>query len=126
MLMARDDHPLSKKIELEKSVVIDLVDIVAYVSGSVISKSILRKKSGTITVSSFDAGEIWPVKASPFDNMIQILDGEADIIIDDKLTTLRKGQTIVIPAHVWNSIKANEPFKMVSIIIKSGYEDVTL
>jgi len=115
-----------KKIELVKSVAHRLVDIVDYVPGSVITKSILKKKSGTITVSSFDAGEIWPVKASPFDNMIQILDGEAEIFIDEKPTTLETGETIVIPAHVWNSIKANKSFKMLSTIVKSGYEDVIL
>lgn len=124
--MTQDNNRVSQNIELEKSVAHRLVDLVDYKPGFAVTKSILRKKSGTITVSSFDAGEHWPVKASPFDNMIQILDGEAEIIIDEKSTTLETGQTIVIPAHMWNSIKANKPFKMLSTIVKSGYEDVSL
>lgn len=124
--MAKDKKHLSQSIELEKSVAHRLVEIVDYVPGSVMTKSILRKKSGTITLWSFDAGEVWQIKASPFDNMVQVLDGEAQIIMDEKSTTLETGQTIVIPAHMWNSIKANKPFKMLSIIVKSGYEDVGL
>lgn len=77
-------------------------------------------------ISSFDTGEILPAKASPFDNMIQVLDGEAEIIIDNRPVTIETGQTIVIPAHAWNSIGANTRFKMLSTIIKSGYEDVSV
>ncbi|SMD32058.1 Cupin domain protein [Reichenbachiella faecimaris] len=115
-----------KNIELEKSANHRLVDMVEYEPGSVVTKVILRKKTGTITISSFDTGETLPIRASPFDHMIQILDGEAEISIDEKPINLCTGQVIVIPAHIWNSIKAKQQFKMLSIIIKSGYEDVSL
>lgn len=120
-------QPMSmKNIESEKSTNHRLVDMVKYETGSVVSKFILRKKTGSISISSFDAGEVMPVKASPFDHMIQILDGEAEIVLDEKPTTLSAGQVIVIPAHIWHSMKAKRPFKMLSIIIKGGYEDVSL
>ncbi|MDW3210323.1 MAG: cupin domain-containing protein [Reichenbachiella sp.] len=117
---------LMNSTELEKSANHRLVDMVGYEKGSVVTKFILRKKTGTITISSFDAGQCIPVRASPFDHMIQILEGEAEIIIDEASTTLIAGEATVIPAHIWNSIRAKQAFKMLSIIIKSGYEDVSL
>lgn len=112
--------------EFEKSIVYRLVDTVEYVPGSVVIKSILTKQTGTVTVSSFDTGEGMLSKSSPFDNLIQILDGVAEIIIDEESNTVETGQIIMIPAHAKNRIKANSRFKMMSTIIKSGYEDVSL
>lgn len=64
------------------------------------------------------------VKISPFDTFIQIIEGKAEIIIDDKTTILKTGEAIIIPAHSKNTIIANERFKMLSTVIKSGYEDL--
>ena len=112
--------------EFDQTVIINLVDTVDYVAGSVVIKSIFRKKTGTITVSAFDIGETLMAKSSPFDNLIQIIDGKAEIIIEEKSNTVETGQAIIIPAHARNRIKANTQFKMLSTIIKSGYEDVSL
>lgn len=112
--------------ELKTSLAYQLVDVVDYVPRSIVIKSILRKKTGTVNVSSFDAGEVLAAKISPFDNMVQVIDGVAEVIIDEKSTQLETGQVIIIPAHSTNKMKANERFKMLSTIIKSGYEDVTL
>lgn len=112
--------------EFEKSMTYRLVDTVDYVPGSVVIKSILTKQTGTVTVSSFDAGETMLTKTSPFDNLIQIIDGVAEIIIEDTSSMVEAGQSIIIPAHTRNRIKANSQFKMLSTIIKSGYEDVSL
>lgn len=116
----------TKNIESEKSANHSLIDMVEYEAASVVTKFIIRKKTGSISISSFDAGEFLPVKASPFDHVIQIIDGEAEIVLDEKPTKLSTGQVIVVPAHIWHSIKAVRSFKMLSIIIKSGYEDVSL
>lgn len=115
-----------KNTELKTSLAYQLVDVVDYVPRSIVIKSILRKKTGTVNVSSFDAGEVLAAKISPFDNMVQVIDGVAEVIIDEKSTQLETGQVIIIPAHSTNKMKANERFKMLSTIIKSGYEDVTL
>ncbi|WP_233194604.1 cupin domain-containing protein [Aquimarina sp. I32.4] len=89
-------------------------------------KAILKKKTGTVTVLSFDKGEALPSRILPFDNLIQVIAGAADIIINEKLTTIETGQTIIIPAHARNIVKANKRFKMLSTIIKSGYEDISV
>ena len=72
---------------------------------------------------SFDSGEIIMGKISPFDTFIQILSGEAEIVIDDQSNLIESGQSIIIPAHARSTIKANVRFKMLSTIIKSGYEE---
>ncbi len=112
--------------EFKKSIIHQLADAIDYVDECVVIKSIFKKETGTVTISSFDAGEARMVKSSPFSNFIQIIDGEAEVIIDDESTTIEMGQAIIIPAHVKNRIKANTRFKMLSTVIKSGYEDVSL
>ena len=76
-----------------------------------------------MTVSSLDAGEGLAEKTSPFDNYIQIIDGTAELIINDKRYKLRLGEGIIIPANTKHKFNANVQFKMISTIIKSGYED---
>ncbi|MEO7991336.1 MAG: cupin domain-containing protein [Chryseolinea sp.] len=109
--------------ELEKSNIHIIVEIIEYVPNAVVSKTIIRKTTGNITVSSFDAGEELAEKTSPFDNYIQIIDGSAEIIINEKKYKLGLGEGIIIPAHASHRYNANEQFKMISTIIKSGYED---
>ncbi|KZS42985.1 cupin [Aquimarina aggregata] len=115
-----------KNSELEKSCTHALTDTVDYIPGSVVMKAILKKKTGTVTILSFDTGEALPPKISPFDSLIQIIDGEAEIIINEKSCTIETGQVIIIPAHAKNVVKANKRFKMLSTIIKSGYEDMSI
>ena len=108
--------------ELEKSKVQIIVEIIEYVPNAVLSKTIIKKTTGNITVSSFAAGEELAERTSPFDTFIQVIDGVAEVIINDKKYSLRLGEGIVIPAHAKQCINANEPFKMISTVIKSGYE----
>jgi quercetin dioxygenase-like cupin family protein len=99
-----------------------IVEIIEYVSNSVVIKSIINKTTGSISAVSFDSGEALTEKISPFDTFIQIIDGKAEILIDGISNLLSTGQSIIIPAHTKNIVKANERFKMISTIIKSGYE----
>ncbi len=108
--------------ELEKSVGLIVVEIIEYVPNSVVIKSIIKKSTGSISAMSFDSGEGLTEKVSPFDTFAQIIDGNAEIVIDSKSNFLKTGQSIVIPAHSPTVIKANERFKMILTIIKSGYE----
>ncbi|WP_026952472.1 cupin domain-containing protein [Algoriphagus mannitolivorans] len=112
--------------DFEKSIPHILVDSVEYVSGSVVTRSILKQNTGTVTISSFDTGEIQTTQYLPFEHMIQILDGEASLCLEDEFLNLETGQAIIIPAHAKHWIKANKRFKMLSTIIKSGYEDVSI
>ena len=109
--------------ELEKSKSHIIVEIIEYVPNAVVSKTIIKKTTGNITVSSFDAGEELAEKTSPFDTYIQIIDGAAEITINDKNYMLRLGDGIIIPAHAKHHFNANVQFKMISTVIKSGYED---
>ncbi|MEX0597201.1 MAG: cupin domain-containing protein [Candidatus Paceibacterota bacterium] len=116
----------TQDIELEKAKAHIIVEIIEYAEDSVIIKTIIKKSTGNITAVSIDSGEKLEEKTSPFDTFIQIIDGNAEIIIDDESHLLETGQSIIIPAHCKHSIKANSRFKMISTIIKSGYEDVSL
>jgi quercetin dioxygenase-like cupin family protein len=109
--------------ELEKSKPHIIVEILEYVPNSVLVKTIIKKNTGNITVFSLDAGEELSEKTLPFDAFIQIIDGAAEVEIGNKKYKLRLGEGIIIPAHSSHCFNANEQFKMVSTIIKSGYEE---
>lgn len=113
-------------LKYKNSEAFKILDIVEYLSKSVVIKSILRKTTGNVTAFSFDSGELLVGKKSPYDTLIQIIDGKSEIIIDDKSNLLENGESIIIPAHTSNIIKANVRFKMISTIIKSGYEEIVL
>lgn len=107
--------------EMEKAKAFIIVEIIEYVPNAVVSKTIIKKSTGNISVMSFDSGEALTERISPFDMFVQIIEGKAEIVIDGKSNQLNAGQSIVIPAHISNLIMANERFKMISTIIKSGY-----
>jgi quercetin dioxygenase-like cupin family protein len=109
--------------ELEKSKAHIVVEIIQYMPRAVISKTIIKKITGNITVSSFDAGEELAEKTSPFDTYIQIIAGMADLVINGTRFQLKLGDGIIIPAHTRHNFTANEQFKMISTVIKSGYEE---
>ncbi len=108
--------------EVERSKALIIVEIIEYIPNSVVSKTIIKKSTGNISIMSFDSGEALTEKISPFDTFVQIIEGTAEIFIDGKSHTLISGQGIVIPAHLSNIIKANGRFKMISTVIKSDYE----
>ena len=108
--------------QIKKAEALIIVEIIEYVPNSVVSKTIIKKTTGNISVVSFDTGEALTEKTSPFDTFVQIIEGKAEIVIDGKSNTLQSGEGIIIPAHLSNIIKANERFKMISTVIKSGYE----
>jgi len=111
-----------KKNELEKAKSHIIVEIIEYISNSVVSKTIIKKSTGNISVMSFDSGEGLTEKTSPFDMFVQIIEGKAEIIIDKVSHILESGQGIIIPAHSPNSINPNGRFKMILTIIKNSDE----
>jgi len=108
--------------ELEKSKAHITVEIIEYVTNSVVSKTILEKTTGNVSVMSFDSGEGLNEKISPFDTYVQIIEGRAEIVIDRSSTFLETGESIIIPAHKSNLIRKNGRFKLISTVIKNGYE----
>jgi quercetin dioxygenase-like cupin family protein len=108
--------------EIEKSITHILIEIIEYVPNSVVTKTIIRKTTGNISVVAIDIGEALTEKISPFDTFIQIIEGNAEVVIDENSNMLHTGEAIIIPAHTSHNVKANERFKMISTVIKSGYE----
>lgn len=109
--------------ELEKGKEHIIVEIVEYLPNAVMSKTIIKKATGNVTAMSFSEGEELGEKSFPYDNYIQIIDGAADVTIGQEKYNLKLGSGIVIPAHSLHHFNANQKFKMLSTIIKSGYED---
>ena len=110
--------------EIEKGHVFVLADAVNYVPNSVASNLILKKATGTVNVISIDAGKELIERTSPFDTFVLVIEGCAEVRIETRSFVLDAGQAIIIPAHVRNSIIGTDRFKMVSTVIKSGYEEV--
>lgn len=112
----------SDNAELEKAKSLIIVEIIEYIPNSVVSKTIIKKLTGNVSVMSFDTGEGLSEKTSPFDTFVQIIEGKAKIVINKVSSLLLTGQGIIIPAHSSNQIMPNGRFKIISTVIKSGYE----
>lgn len=111
--------------EFIRSKAFKAVEVIDYTPNSVVIKSIIKRVTGNVSAVSFDSGELLCGKTSPFETLIQVIEGTAEVVIDDKSNQLETGQSIIIPAHARNTIKANKKFKMLSTLIKSGYEEVS-
>ncbi len=99
--------------------VFSLVSRVGYQRGSVVSKEIIKKNTGTVTVFAFAKNEGLSEHTAPFDALIYLLDGQAQIFISGKPFQVKKGQMIILPAHKPHALKAVKKFKMLLIMIKS-------
>ena len=96
-----------------------MADLVGYQDGSVVSREVINKKTGTVTIFAFDEGEGLSTHSAPFDAMVVIVDGEAEITIDDKPNHLKTGDMIIMPADHPHALKAVKKFKMLLIMIRS-------
>ncbi len=108
--------------EIEKAKAHITVEIIEYLANAVVKKTILNKSTGNVSVMSFDSGEGLSEKSTAYDTFVQIIDGQAEIVIEGLSHVLQTGESIVIPAHTSNYVKPNGRFKMIQSIIKSGYE----
>ncbi len=106
-----------KKSENLSDKVLTLKDLIAYQDGSVVSRMIVYKKSGTITLFAFDAGEGLSEHTAPFDAIALIIDGEAEISIEKNHYVLKEGQMIIMPANKPHALNAQQRFKMILTMI---------
>ncbi len=97
----------------------NLKDLIDYQEGAVVSKELLKKESGTVTLFAFDQGQGLSEHTAPFDAMVSVLDGTAEIIISGESFTVKEGEMIIMPAHKPHALKANERFKMMLVMIRS-------
>lgn len=105
--------------EAVKGEAFNLVNDVSYAAGAVVSKTLLKKQSGTVTLFAFDAGQGLSEHMAPFDAMVQVLDGKAVITLGGKPHRVASGETIIMPANVSHALQAEERFKMLLIMIRS-------
>ena len=102
-----------------KGKVLKTADLIEYQDGSVVSREIIRKDTGTVTIFAFDKGEGLSEHTAPFDAMVQIIDGKAEITISGNKNILRAGEMIIMPANEPHALKALEKYKMVLTMIRS-------
>ena len=97
-----------------------LKDEIPYAPGAVVSKTLLKKETGNITLFSFDRGQGLSEHTSPFDAVVQVVEGEGAFIIDGQLQTVKEGEMIIMPANIPHDVQAAEqPFKMLLTMIRS-------
>jgi quercetin dioxygenase-like cupin family protein len=96
-----------------------LVDLLQYQDGSIVSRVLLKNKGGTVTLFAFDLGEGLSEHTAPFDALVVVTDGEADIEIAGKNFRVRQGETLILPANRPHAVRAATKFKMVLIMIRA-------
>lgn len=98
--------------------IINPKELVSYQTGSVVSRTVIDKKAGTCTLFAFDAGQGLSEHTAPFDALVYLLDGEAEIAISGKPFHLKEGEIIIMPANKPHALRAVKQFKMMLVMIK--------
>ena len=96
-----------------------LVDLVNYQEQSVVSKTLIKKETGTVTLFAFDQGQGLSEHTAPFDAFVYVLDGEVEITISGNPVILKEGEMIIMPANEHHALKAVKRFKMMLTMIRS-------
>jgi quercetin dioxygenase-like cupin family protein len=97
----------------------NLLDLVDYQDGSIVSKEIIKKDKGTVTLFAFDKGQGLSEHTAPFDALVYILDGKAEVLISGQPFSLKAGEIIIMPANKPHALKAMERFKMLLVMVRS-------
>ena len=108
---------MSKESDVSKS--FKLSDSIDYAVNSVVSKTLIKKSGGNVTLFAFDKDEGLAQHSSPHEALVQILEGKAEIVIGENPYSLQAGESIILPANIPHSLNANEKFKMMLTMIKS-------
>lgn len=102
-----------------KGLPVVLKDLVNFQQDSIVSRELLRKKAGTLTIFAFDKGQGLSEHTAPFDATVYIIEGKAEVRIDKDVHLLSEGQMIIMPANIPHAVYATEKFKMLLIMIRS-------
>ena len=111
---------MTKEMATLKGVPFDLEKYVDYADGSVVSKTLIKKDIGNITLFAFDSGQGLSEHTAPFDAVVYILDGQAQVTIGEKTSTVKAGEMLIMPANVSHALHAEEKFKMLLIMIRGA------
>jgi len=101
------------------SKILRLIDLIEYQEGAVVSKTLIDEEKGTVTLFAFGEGQGLSEHTAPFDALVYILDGEAEIIISGKTLNLQNGEMVIMPANEPHALKAKSKFKMILIMVRS-------
>jgi len=110
---------MNEKNDAVKGEPFNLGENIAYAIGAVVSKTLLNKKTGTVTLFAFDTGQGLSEHMAPFDAMVYVLDGKAVITIGGKPHVVSGGEMIIMPANISHALHAEERFKMLLVMIRS-------
>jgi quercetin dioxygenase-like cupin family protein len=114
--MADEKQPVNDILSGQPS---KLENLIAYQNDSVVSKTIIKKPTGTVTLFAFDKGQGLSEHTAPFEAVVYLVDGEAEITVAGKIHTVKKGEMIILPANIPHALNALVPFKMLLTMIKS-------
>lgn len=106
------------KTDDKRGRVIELAKAVDYADGAVISKTLLDRKAGTLTLFSFDQGQGLSEHVSPYDATVIVTEGEAKLVIGGQPLTAKVGEMVIMPANVPHAVQAEKPFKMLLVMIR--------
>ena len=112
--MDPNDHPLSSPC--------GLAALLDYQEGSVVSRTLVKKATGTVTLFAFDADQGLSEHSTPHDAVVQVMDGEAEITIGGKAHRVRAGEGLLLPASIPHAVAAPVPFKMMLVMIREPTE----
>ena len=111
-------HFIKKSNLMEKSKLFRLSDQIGYADNSVVSKTIIKKETGTVTLFAFDKGQGLSPHIAPFDALVQIVDGECSFQIGEQKNQMKAGDCVILPAGIVHSVDSVTPFKMLLTMIK--------
>ena len=103
---------------LYKAQPVVIKEAIEYASDSIVSKTIIKKETGTLTLFAFDKGQALSEHTAPFDAVVYILDGRAEITIGGKTSSVNSGEMLIMPANVSHALHAEEKFKMLLVMIR--------
>ena len=107
------------KSQIRSGEALDVVTLVDYGQGAIVSRTILDNNAGTITLFSFDEGQGLSEHTAPFDALVQVLDGQGEFIVGGKAHNVRAGQVLLMPANVPHAVKAARRFKMLLTMLRA-------
>jgi quercetin dioxygenase-like cupin family protein len=99
----------------------NLVELIKYNEGSVVSRTLVSNDAGTVTLFAFDEGQGLSEHTAPFDALVHVVDGESEVIIDGKPNKVSAGELILMPANIPHALKANKQFKMILTMLRKKF-----
>ena len=115
--MAQDEKPAVAPELLGK--IADVAGLIEYQQGAVVSRTVMNKKTGTVTVFAFDKGQGLSEHTAPFDALVHLLDGRGEVTISGKPLQLESGEMVIMPANEPHALRATDRFKMMLVMIRS-------